>query len=632
MADDRLPPITVMAKRRKPPPKTEAGGSVSKPVKHCSVQPQEPCDVNKLVVDILAKDDNFTEERKGLQPGKRKDVKRRIEMTATRLHEPVTDVKDPEVLRMLGYIDAIVETIADYPAKDDPKLDAARADEDDVVTLRLVRAHYQGNCGDQLHPALGVIPMDPMRELKESICFSKPGTNEIVYHGPSKFYAPSVHFDSLPIGQSYFAVFEIILALFTATKPKAVWIQAWACGTRAPSDRKRPNRNISCLLRIYRRDSWAIGVKIPPLGQFTEERKAERFKDLWRDAPKGDYQRSREYGTGTSYGLQSKSTIERRGQETTRADEIWVAGRGGREESSTQGFKGPMGKSNRPRRSPAETIGLVHERLEASSGFEIFIARNDREVDLVELFGKTKKIVGKTKKIVDEIEDAVDEIEDVGDIIDIIKTSIDNLARAITAIKNFFRKLPQFGWKFTFEISLFAGTLSLTWGPSYAEKVLANGRYYPVNYEFRGRISMEIISLKVALSFGVDAQALDSGLVLKVEGSIELKVAIEHDINMDLLKPKEKFDLDAEGKPDLRVVGYISLLGYTLTGAELGVTTAIELKGYMEIDWRNKEFGIKGVLSRKPIMLYGSIQGLFWSSEIDPPIELMEGGDLYTFK
>lgn len=636
MADGTNGPPT-----KKPPPPTTAGASTKKPVQSCQQSLVNPCSVDKLVIDVLAKDDNFTGEGteggRKLSPGKRKDVVRKFDLTKLRTREPITGITSRETLDLLKAYDLVIETLADYPSGDALKPKSPeKADDDDVVTIRTIRAHYHGRaCSLHLHPALFVIPLhDSVPELPKLFALHKPGADQLAYAGPRKFYAPIVPWDAVPIGTGLFAAFEIVLSLFKATKPKELLVWAFACGVRAEADKQPGIANLCALLRIYRRDRWAIGVKIPPLGSFKDESSATSFKSLWSDVPSGDYKRERTVGIGGPGVFESTHTSERQGKKTTETDELWLLGAGAREQISkkskgqgrfdqnTYRTSTPLGttadgkpvygmtetragKVYQERGHAKKSSELISERLAAASGFELVLMHNDREVDIAKMFGLAT------------------------DTVTALKNSINKFAATVAKIKDFFKKLPQAGWKFTFEVSVFAGTFLLEWRPTYAAP-LANERYWPVNYSFRGRIEMEIVHLTLRLSFGVEAQALESGLVLKVEGSIELKVKVAHDINMDLLKTREKFDLKSECKLDIHVVGYVNLFGKTLAGAKLGVTTAIELVGYLAIDWKLPECGIKGSLDLKPTYLYGYVEGLLWNSNIDP-IELLPGHELYKF-
>jgi hypothetical protein len=359
--------------------------------------------------------------------------------------------------------------------------------------------------------------------------------------------------------------------------------------------------------------------------------------------------------------LYSHSTsTERKGDKTTSSEEIQFAGKAirseGLVESKGQGHhtsqnvqtnyelrtdkdgkpiygdkQEKYGKAYQKRKNdpkPPSIDEQIKERLKTSSGFELVLARDGREVSLSEL-GKTYKKYKKTYK--DYQDNKKEHPKD--DAIDWIKKSVNESAKKITSVKDFFKKVPQVGWNFKFDISVLAGTFMMEWGPNLVETPLLNGRYYPVEFKFKGKIAIEIINLKLSLSFGVEAKALKSELVLKIEGTLTLKAEVEHDINMDLLKPTEKFEVKSEAKVDLDVVGYVNVFGETLSKGKLSASTGLELKGYMEIGWRTNTCALKGVLKTKAITVTGEISGTWlWSPKINPPIEILPGADLHTFE
>jgi hypothetical protein len=136
----------------------------------------------------------------------------------------------------------------------------------------------------------------------------------------------------------------------------------------------------------------------------------------------------------------------------------------------------------------------------------------------------------------------------------------------------------------------------------------------------------------LAVSFGVDARALDSGLVIKVEGTIALKASIAKDINMDFFKPKQVLAVEADADAKIAVVGYVSLLGKTLADAELSASGGLKLKGDLTLEWATRTCDLKGKLESKDIELNGYIRVPWWfDKKIDPPVMILKGKPLYTF-
>lgn len=632
-----------------PPPQTTEGKSATQPKCNCPVNPLSPCDVEKLEVKIVAKTDNMTEtgtdaQGKALQPGKKKPVVYEVKTDKPRSNEAVTDVKDRKILELLSKYSYVIETIGQYPSQEEPlpkDPNQAPPEAEATVAIEYARATYHGKtCSHQLHPRLRVYVDPSTRSENKSKDLKKMGEKTLELKG-LQFYAPSLPWDRSPLGtNSFLAVFEIIVALFKTTKPVEISIDADGCATRAAGE--KPTGDLRTLLRIYRNETWSIGVKIPPLGSFKDERTAENLQGLKGAPPKkGDFSRSRT-ATGLSNTVSSSSSISRTGKTTTETEEFWLANQGNRRETTKAKLKHGRQTTTSVQTSHAtnvdsdgnETYGhqettyrsrtvprQIEERLERSSGFEFVLARNGREVTLEQVFADRKKYKEAYAKYKNS---------DSPNAIEYIKKSVNDLARNITSIQDVINKIPQAGWKFTFNVSVFAGSIVLEWGPNLVEKPLANGRYHPVEYKFKGKISMELINLTLALSFGVDAQKLDSGLVLKVEGTIALKVPVEHEINMDLLKPTEKFDIKAEAKAALDVVGYVNLLGATMADARLSASTGLDFKGYLELGWRDATCALKGSLDSKAIILSGYIsQRWLWDTKIGP-IELVPSKPLYT--
>lgn len=615
-----------------PPPPMQPGSSATGVCQHCPLDPLTPCDVEKLLVDVVGKDENQTEEGNdaasgpALQPGKRKDVPLKLETTAVRRGEVVTDVTDKTTLALLGQYDLLIEAIADYPSNDSPK---PTVDPNDTVKLKRVYAQYVGSkCSVHEHALLQILPRAKTKQLEKEIVKQKVGAQSLSYDDAPLIYARSLPFDTAPSGEDVFALFDFIRSLFHAMDPADVAIFAKSCGVRPNGANKAANKELSALLRIYRRDKWGIGLKVPPLGKFHDERSADSFGDLFGE-PEGDYKRSQETSVGGPYLYKSTTESEREGNTSKESQEVWFGSVGGKEEISsqthgkkeyettTQQTSFPQGetpngkpvygteekvkikKSTGKRTIPKNASKLIEERLKTASGFELVVFRNDKEVRLDDLLERVKK-------------------------------SIKVLSEALCNIQSFLKMVPQLGWKFTFDVSVFAGTVQVDLGPEYVKGPIAKGRYFPVQYKVHATFVMTLIDLMASLSFGFEAKAAGTGLTVKAELVFKLKAKIEHEFNLDLLKPKEKFPLTSEASVEPKAVADASILGYTLAHGEVGVSTGLALDGYLEIDWREKKFELRGVLSRKAVILSGEVHCPIGSKPMDP-IEIFPKGDLHTF-
>lgn len=624
----------------KAPPNTTPGQKVNSGVQGCPLQVHKPCDVDKLVIEVVARDD--PPDGEGVKP----PIELKLETTRRRRGEVPAGVKSRQAIARLREYDLVIETIGDSAGDD--KASGANApwkrgpfrglevDPEDVVKVKNVRGYYHGReCAKQEHSELRFKALTAAPELrgKTEIRERRPGASELAIKDID-LSAPEFPLGNLPAGANITAALELIASLFLATKPKDVEFVAASCGKRAKGDAKaaQPNTDLKGILRIYRRDKWTVGLKIPPLGSYKDTRSADNFRSLGSSSPTGDYSRERSGNVGMISGSSSSS---RTGKTTTTAEEVWVGnvgvretqtthsqGQGRRTESSTHTSFDRNGGSGSPdyggtdiRNSkvqqrqqgmPKRDYKAFEDRLSKASGFDIVVARNDREIGGKEFVEFVQKVAA----------------------------GIQAFGQAIVDIKKFFNKVPQAGWKFEFEVSAFAGMVLVEWAPHQHKAAIAGGRYIPVEYKFKGKISLEIVNVSITLSFGIDVVALGTGLVGKVFGKMSFKASIEREIQMDMLRPTQTFDVASDGVVELGAVVSATVVGYTLADGRLSVNTGLELKGKLEADWQNGRFDLEGVLKRKPILLTGSIQGPWWwgKKRIDPPVQILAGGDLYTFK
>jgi len=638
-------------------PPTQTGNQVNSGVAKCPYLQRKPCDVDKLMIHVTAFDDNFTGEAKpgGAAPGVRKKLTLKVETTvnhrrykkaptdpkgaklhsvllprsaARRAGDAVTNLSHNQLgadhpARLLQSYDLLIDAIADFPKIDKPGpgapewkksfLSSLKPDPMDLVEIVEVRAQFVDTqtCTDQVHSFLKIHAHDAP-DFPQDVTLTIPGANNLKKQG-IKLSAPSLPFHDLPT--SGFVLFELIKSLLHCTQPKRVEFTAMGCGKRKPGDpkEKTPNFDMLGLLRIYRRDKWTIGVKIPPLGNYKDTREASKRGDLF-GASTGDRERKTE--GGVAGGLIQRNTTDKvEGGNASRSDERWLANRGWSEETGNLGsnnyranrYSGSDGRLLDD--SGTTVLSNMNMRLSRASGFAFVVAHNDRELN-------------------------------VGEFVEKFKKWLETFAKIVTDFQKLFKMIPKVGWTFDFTIAVFEGWVGLEWAPAYVDdgKPIYDGRYCAVEYQWKGRIELTVIDLKVAVGFGIQVE-LAGGLgelVCKVEGSLSFKAKVAHDINMDLFKPKERFDVECSGGPELTAKANVTVLGYTLIGGQLSVGGGLELKGCVEIEWSTKTFGLKGELKRKPILLTGSIQYPTWwggtrTRKIDPPIEIIGEGLITTF-
>lgn len=631
-------------------PPAQSGAAMNKGTMQCPAQVIKPCDVDKILLRVFAYDDNWTDGKvkadgQGNQtsgPGIRRRLTLKLEATTARRYrtQPPSDAKglklyqsrwkgDNHPATLLKSYDLIIDTIADSPKLDKASpsatpwtaslLKSLKPDPLDLVEIESFRGHFHmtANCGCQAHSLIKIAPRgsQKMAELPKPIVIVKPGANTLE-KGGFKLSAPPLPFADLP--SSTFPFFDLVKSIMFALQPREVEFLAQACGKRAKGDSKerQPNHDLIALLRIYRRDKWTIGIKVPPLGNYSDKREADKSADLF-GASSGDSERKTEVGLAGGL-LQRKTTDTVAGRNTERRDERWLAHKG------WETSEGNLGSNQYSARRFSDANGYVLDqngrtelssplmRLSRSSGFKVVVAFNDRELDLGEFYEKIKK-------------------------------GIELFAKLVTDFKNLFKLVPKVGWTFDFSVSVFEGWVGIEVAPTYVDEgaPIWDDRYCPVQYKAMGRIDLTIVNLKVTVGFGLEVKVSALGLdvvelVAKIEGSLEFKAKVAHDINMDLFKPKERFEVESSCVPALTAKASFNVVGYSLLNGQIGVEGGMEFKGCVELEWSARTFDLKGSLVRKPVILTGSIQYPGWfgrmkTKKIDPPIEIIEEGTIKVF-
>jgi len=584
----------------KPPAK--AGTSAKTGCQTCPLQAKKVCDVTKLTVKVVMQGDAPAD--RSLKP-----------LTKRLRGSPLTDPVDKKIAELLRAYDHVVDTVAAYPGREDvgPK---------DVVSIEM-QANYVGTCPQKKHgelvlkqtanpsnwifdKATGSYKQMPFQDIR------KVGAKL----GPVTVFAPSLNQDFGAAGGNLSILFDIIRTIWPSHNPRHIELRSDTCGVR--NDKSAPNDYLTTLVRIYRKDSYQIGVKIPPLGKFAHERagsvtglpksssstSASAAGGLYRRDDKSersgqDWNHSTERWRGNKgEGYSQSSSQSPAGLITTRESSAWTSSGGGlRYSQSTGNLTGTTYRTN------SELFGA----LEKSSGFQLVIKRNDREFSWAKDPNDKRSL---KEKILDGLSNAVKGIQ----------TAIDTL-----------KKLPQLGWKFTFSVSLFEGSLAGNWEPK-PQAPTSSGRYHPVKHAGSIKIGMDIFALSLDLSFGVDARALGTGVVAKVGIEGGVKVGVEKEFTFSIPPTDSWTSVDL--KPVVTftgyAVGYASLLGYSVIDARLECRLMFSLvEGKLKIDPK-KGLTVTGTLRRDPIMLKGYVKSPAGFKPMTP-IKLCDGADIAKF-
>lgn len=439
----------------------------------------------------------------------------------------------------------------------------------------------------------------------------RPGQPRIQFDIPN-VYAPRFRFLDAPGNGEAVQLFALLTLLLAAFEPREVFVLARACGRRYPLT-GTPNHELNGLVRLFRRDKWSFTLNIPPLGQFKDSRE--------RNAGLGGYRKATASRSSSLGGNSSAVSLEVENDRGTVngvfKETRWRDGRGRQYDRNTSTTNGLSQTSSSQQNSHApgwreshsnrgsEIVVPSHpqpvaDRLTRAAGFSVEIKKNDQGVDVAKTFESIKK-------------------------------GIDAVANAISNVRGFFRRLPQVGWKFDFDVSVFAGSVGLEIAPYTAP--VRHTRHYPI--EMRGiiRVALTIIKLSMELSFGIDAQLLQTGVVIRLSGKLTLEAGVRFNFPVDSLAHDSfHVDITAQGTCELNATAEVNALGYTLIGGRVGITSGLELKdGAIDIKTRPATFRLSGVVRTKPIV----VQGTLTSPGKDPrpigPRTLLEAHVLHTF-
>jgi hypothetical protein len=581
----KAPPPKPQQQAKAPPPPAQPQKPVNQPTHQCPLLAEKPCDVDKLKLEVETESDGT----------------KKLETTKIKRQDAVSGVKNKTVLSLLAHYDLIIDVIAGYPCREDPH----------PPPIKITgEAEYHGRkCATQTHPLMIMTPGTKAAELP-------PEGIHVKDHkiGPKSFLAEPINADFGLEAQGIGVLLQIIKSIWPTAHPKKIEVRAESCGIRARGDGGQQRRNLLGLVRIFRKDTFAVGIKLPPLGKYkherggtvTGEREFEKKTEMQggfgyarsstssKTSENGDYEHTGTRWRGSHGSSYSQAQSSEGGHTTRTFSEQYSKGHGEGRKITSEG---------------GNFSTEVQKELERQGPIALVITRNGREFEK-ELLGS-----GEHKSLKEKV-------------IDGLVKGIETIGKAIET----FNKMPQLGWKFEFSVSLFAGTITLQWGPKALPGPVSDGRYYPVGLKVVGNIAMDVVAIEASISFGVEARALGTGIVAKIQGKLSLKVAVECEIALEEWKPKFEVALKPEASFTGSAIGYASVAGYSLVDAQLSCKVAITMDdGKLEIE---AEHGIvlKGTLKREPIQLKGYIKVPIWGlKKIDPPVMLCEGAVLHKF-
>ena len=550
----------------------------NKPTQQCPLE-SKPCDVQKLTVRAMVLGD---------------DGKDRILHTTKRLRgQKISKKVSKEVAAFLDRYDLVIDVVAGYPSKED-------SSPDNKVKVQGFADYHGSTCSRQKHPLIGMLPVNLIEEFKATPGGLKWSAKQT---DPRVFMARSLARDTQQHDNKLGAIFDIFTSFWPGAHQKHLAVLAVGCGRRAPGG-GAPLTELAALIRIFRSDTWSIVLKLPPLGKYTHERAATRSLRT------GDVERT----TTTTH-----SAGFNRNTGTTTHKTSTSAGGAVTRENSGSSFHGSQGDQHWNQRGQhsdgaayyhskeQSTAGPGHEtysskghgfdwilpdKIKKPSGFTLAIKRNDREID-----------VAGFKAV----------IESIVKIAEIIKDGFESLKR-----------MPQLGWKITFSISVLEGSIEGQWGPKMLDAPI-DARYLPVVTFFSLKINVMLLAVSVELSFGLEAMALGTGVILKLSGTLGCKVPL----NVHVVGSQDPFEvkLTPAIECELKVIGYASVAGLSIIDVQVSVSGGITVDGKFVVDPK-RGLHLEGAVKRKPIVVKGHIKWPLGAPKPMDPITVLPGAEI----
>ncbi len=641
-------------------PATPAGNKPAAPETHnkevgsatqdCPLKHHKVCNCEKLKIEV---------EIEGEFKVRSEKKKSQLETTKMqRLKALPASVKDKKVRDLMSKYDIVIDVIAGYPSR----TEIMPRDKFFIIA----EAEYEGTCPVHDHPVLSVKPLnykapDWAKSLGEAVAgkapFAKewvnktvqetatqqlktgvwleregfvkkePGAHELKIAEHHPYCANPLSGDFAEGGGRLTVIFDIIRSLWPMHEPAMFEVTATSCGK--PEPQHPQNVNLVGAVRAFRKDVIAIGIKIPPLGSFKHEREGvvtglgtkhqevehKQLTEATLQTRDGRYH-NRTENTQTAESEGGLKRPFRHGEEEKTTEKAWWAGRD---------KKVGVGKGVGDDREKKEEIGSpgrlsrVHEELNKYE-IGIILKRNGKEIDFLDEPEPAAKLDKNAHPGLASAQHTGGQL--AGKISN--KTARDivigGLTKGIKLVAGFMdalKKMPQMGWKFEVEVSVFSGEILLEWGPNYVDEPVVPGRYLAVEHMFDINIGTNILHFMAALSFGIEVRAAGTGVTLKAEGKVTLDIPVKFIAVLSVKrKPEHEVDVRPLAIAEIKLIGDASVLGWTVAHAEGGVGTSFSMDdGKLECGTQ-KKLHLTGTLKRNEIEATW-----WWKGPSKPPKE-----------
>lgn len=505
-------------------PQTSENKPVNGATQECPYKHKKQCEVEKL--EVIAKyvytnDATQTPVVTKLHAEKRL----RHELIPPKTQERIGH----SAVELLGKFDLVLECLAGFPNKGNEEGGGAKpgpgemrkpgavAKEtkgvDNVAEIE-VEAEVEGECGVAKHALIRMKPFNEApatkyefepapagkeEKMRVEEAEWKPGIKKIAV---KEVTAPTFKSDLAGGDNAIGALFRLIMWIWHANASMDIEFVVESCGVHTPTE--AGTQSLNALVRVFRDINAAIGLKVPPVKKITHS--SERTIGIGSD----------------KYASQSVN-----GEHRTRINT----------ESNKTGFKG---------------VAVFDETPEDE--FALYFKFNELEFQIKETYDKAKEEVEAKQKAYENAKEkykhwkderarksAIDKAfkEAFGDLLTFrdkleiffrdFVAKVKMIKNALISVLDLMKKMPQMGFKITFEIGFLSGDIFLGWAHTGVDSsqpmpAALKERYAPLLHKLHFETKISLITFKVEASFGI---LIDGGALGRAEARVAGSLGVE---------------------------------------------------------------------------------------------------------
>lgn len=462
-----------------------------------------------------------------------------------RLDAPPKAVPE-DVRELLATYDMVIDVVAGFRDKDNAQktIDNSKSFEDMTEDERVTASEasegavrlsasstYHTGCTRRMHPRMRLMGMPTPEELPKEL------VKRAMKLPSQRFHAMPMDLDMFNHKKGLDVLFQFFRYLFGSPGAKQLIVTAQSCGSRPPGE-GNPNLTLSALVRIYRKDKWAVKVGLPALGvgkyeetKYSSGQNKGHSTETSAKATLGHDSEATKTTTyegpkGTSTTTTTTSVQDGVSTKDTRKD-------GTREDGTAYG---------------SHALEITDQDLVKDPGFSVIIERNGKKCDLTALVTLAKEIAEDIKNWRKVVEDTL---------------------KALKAG-------PQIGWKLSLTLSFLEGSLKVEWEPETGEPI--EGRYWPRTNKWSVDVDLMLLNLAVEVSFGIELRIWKiAEFVAKVYFKASGKLSTKFNCTSGKDEHGAKRQVELLIKGELGLTAEVSVVGLSLVDLGASVEAGIKV-------------------------------------------------------